>query len=218
MLDTYMKVATIINQEILTSYEGAGATSAIGSMNSKKWGGDIGSDIIKRVACIQKSVGQAAFCLSDYFELEEVGHCMCSAIKSLQFGWKTTPIPHPSFFWGCSRYNPIESSRHDKATPAHLSFWKVIANDIKVERISDKDLKILQEKTSLTLAFWQDEKEPEEDLFKHALSYYGGPPEISQLTSSKHVIAILNKIYNTLFSRGLESAQQTVLMNKHCSD
>ena len=91
MLDTYMKVATIINQEILTSYEGAGATSAIGSM--KKWGGDIRSDIIKRVACIQKSVGQAAFCLSDYFELE--------------------------------------------------------ANDIKVARISDKDLKILQEKTSL---------------------------------------------------------------------
>ena len=50
----------------------------------------------------------------------------------------------------------------------------------------------------LTLAFWQDEKEPEEDLFKHALSYYGGPPEISQLSSSKHVIAILNELLKDL--------------------
>lgn len=199
MLNAYMKVSEIIGEEILSTYEGAGTTTSLGSI--KKWdGGGVGIELIRKVFDIQKSVARAAFQLSDYFDVEEIGNCMCSGMKSVRFGWKTTPIPHPSFFWGCSRYIPIESGRHDKGIPVRMTFWKVIGDDIKISRVTDKDIKSLQQKTSSAIDFWegQEETESDEELFKQALLLYGGPAEIKIFKSGKEVVAVLKSLCKDL--------------------
>lgn len=197
MLHMYQKVNAIIGEEIASTFEGASATSSLGSM--KKWnGGDVGIGLIRRVFDIQKSVAEAAFQLSDY-NLKEVGNCMCAAIKSFRFGWKEVPIPHPSFFWGCSRYTPMDSGRHDKATPAHISLWKLIDDDVKMSRMSDKDLRSLQQKNLHAISFWERrlkeaEEETGDELFKHAFSLYGGPKTITAFDSIKGVLSVLKSV------------------------
>lgn len=192
MLDMYLKVSEIITEEICSSYQGAGDSSHVGHL--KKWdSGDVGVGLIRKVYEIQKAVGLAAFHLSEY-ELEDVGNCMCAAMKAFRFGWKEVPIPHPSFFWGCSRYIPVESGRHDKAISVRTTLWKVIDDDIKVSRISDKDIKFLQHKLSTVVTFWEGHEAADEEMLKHAISLYGGPPKITAFKSSKQVLVVLKDI------------------------
>ncbi len=107
--------------------------------------------------------------LSDYYESADVGRCVCSASKSLRFGWKEEPLPHPSFFWGCSRYTPVSAFKHDKASPVSEAFWKVISDEVKIGHIADKNLKLLLEKTAIAITFW-DSCGEDQSLLKHASS------------------------------------------------
>ena len=95
MLHNYLKVNDMVNEEIQS---GASSSSSVGIR--KNWDGDLASSIIQKVSNIQGSIGQAALHLSDYYECADVGRCVCSASKSLRFGWKEEPLPHPSFLGG----------------------------------------------------------------------------------------------------------------------
>ena len=82
LLDIYLKVHTIINEEIQAAYNGASSKSSLGGF--KKWDGDLSSCVIQQVYEIQKSVSQASVQLtSDY--VNDVCRCVCSAIKTLRF-------------------------------------------------------------------------------------------------------------------------------------
>ena len=132
----------IMNEEILSTFNGA-SDSSLGCL--KKWDGDLASDVITKVSdIIQKSVGQAAYELSDYFQDTEVGRCVCSATKVIRFGWKNDLVPHPSFFWGWTKYTPFDAYKHDKATPLRGTFLVTIL----------KLLTSLQEKTAVAVTFW----------------------------------------------------------------
>ena len=198
MLDVFLKVGQIVNEEIISTYHGARTNSRLGTV--KKWDGDLGSAIIQQVYDIQKSVSQASYQLSDYFECEDIGNCTCSAVKSVHFGWKVSPIQYPSFFWGCSRYTPYESGRHDKATPIRSTFWSLVGDDSKIcAHISDKNMKLLYEKTSSAIVFWEGcGKECKEEFLKQATSQYGGPVDVLPFKSVNQVISVLKSIRKDL--------------------
>ena len=122
---------------------------------------------------------------------------MCSALKILRFGWHQDPIPHPSFFWGCSRYTPIETGKHDKGIPVRDTLWDVIQSDTKVAHMSEKDIKILSQKLSGSLTFWESQPEAAigDVLEKHNNSMYGGP---SKSTTKDHVIQVLSQVIEEL--------------------
>lgn len=206
MLNIYLKVNKIMSEEILSAFGGASDSSSLG--NLKKWDGDLASSVIAKVSDIQKSVGQAAYELSDYFELTEVGRCVCSATKALRFGWKDDLIPYPSFFWGCSKYTSFDASKHDKATPVRATFWKVVCDEIKVASISDKNLTKLKEKTALAITFWDGKNDDETELLSQASDYYGGPEEILPCKNIEHIIISLRGINRDLTAclaeRGIE--------------
>lgn len=195
MLDIYIKVNKIVSEEIQNSFNGASTNSAVGIL--KKWDGDLGCNLINKVFDIQKCIGQAAYELTDYFEVADVGRCICSASKALRFGWKDESVPHPSFFWGCSRYTPYESSKHDKGQPVRGSFWNVIASEVNVGHISDKNLRLLGEKTTQAIAYWNG-RDADEELLKQASIYYGGPEEVVPYKDSKAVARSLELIKDDL--------------------
>lgn len=197
MLDIFLKVGQIVNEEIISAYNGAKTNSPLGTI--KKWDGDLGSAVIQQVYDIQKSVSRASYHLSDYFECEDIGRCTCAAIKSVHFGWKVDPIPYPSFFWGCSRYTPFDAGRHDRATPIRSTFWSLVGDEVKCAHSSDKNIKMLHQKTLLALAFWEDRGgECEEELLKHAASQYGGPDDALPFKSVDQVIDVLKGIRKDL--------------------
>lgn len=200
MLNIYLKVSQIMNEEILSTFNGA-SDSSLGRL--RKWDGDLASDVISKVSGIQKSVGQAAYELSDYFQNAEVGRCVCSATKALRFGWKNDLLPYPSFFWGCSKYTPFDAFKHDKATPLRGTFWNIVSDDIKIAHISDKNLKLLQEKTAISITFWDGRNEDNaevEELLNQATTHYGGPEEDLPYKKTEHVILSLRGINKDLTS------------------
>ena len=74
---------------------GAPSKSTIGEL--REWDGGLSAAILHQSASIHSAVGRAAYQLSDHCVTPEIGRCKCSAIKILRYGWRTTPIPHPSF-------------------------------------------------------------------------------------------------------------------------
>ena len=195
MLYAYLKVGEMVNEEIQSAMNGASSTSSIGVRN--RWDGDMSSCIIRKVSEMQKSICQAAFQQSDYFECAEVGRCICSATKVLRFGWKDDPIPHPSFFWGCCRYTPVNAFKHDKGTPVRQSYWKVVGSDVKMGQMAEKNLKLLQEKTALAITYWDGREDNETDIAQ-ANSLYGRPEEATPLKQSGQVVAVLQAIAKDL--------------------
>lgn len=191
MLGIYLKVNTIINEEIQSAYNGSSSKSSLGGF--KKWDSDLSSCVIQQVYQIQKSVGQASLQLTSDSGID-VGRCVCSAIKTLRFGWKEDPLPHPSFFWGCTRYTPIDAFKHDKGTPVRQTFWNVIGDEVKVANITDKNLRLLHQKTATALTFW-DGRDDDEDMLKQAILLYGGNIDFK---SSKEVLNALRGISKDL--------------------
>ena len=140
MIGIYLEVSRVMNEEIDHAISGASPKSRVGQL--KLWNGELPAEIIHKVAVIQHEVASAAYHSTNYSN-PEVGHCTYSALKILRFGWHQDPIPHPSFFWWCSRYSPLEASRHDKGIPVHDTLWDIIKSDTKVAHISEKDIKSL---------------------------------------------------------------------------
>ena len=91
-------------------------------------------------------MGEEAFQLSNYWE-DEQGRCRCSAVKVIKFA---TLIPHPSFFWGCSKYTPVDVYSHDKGIPIKRSCWTILdpegENRGKTANMSNKELDRLSTK------------------------------------------------------------------------
>ena len=145
----------------------------------QNWDDGLSAALIHQSASIHSAVGRAAYQLSDYCVPPEIGRCKCSAIKTLHYGWHTTPIPHPSFFWGCCRYSISDAVMHDKGIPLSDSLWKVLEADDQIGRVSDRDLLLLTQKVNTAMLFWKDH--PADILFEHALKFYGGP-EMSPLS------------------------------------
>ena len=97
MIAIYLEVSRVMNEEITHAISGASPSSRIGQLY--KWNGELQTEILRKVALIHREVGSAAFHITDYSD-PEVGHCVCSAVKILRFGWHADLIPHPSFFFG----------------------------------------------------------------------------------------------------------------------
>ena len=195
MLGIYLEVSRVLNEEIDHAISGASPKSRVGQL--KLWNGELPAEIIHKVATVQHEIASAAYHSTNYSN-PEVGHCTCSAVKILRFGWHQDPIPHPSFFWGCSRYTPLEAGKHDKGIPVRDTLVEVIKSDSKVAHMSEKDIKLLAQKLSASLSFWQQQSDTlDETLEKHSNSIYGGP---SKSTTKDEVIKVLTLVINELES------------------
>ena len=193
MLGVYIEVSRVMNEEIDHAISGASPKSRVGQL--KLWNGELPAEILHKVAVIQQDVASAAYHTTNYSN-PEVGRCMCSALKILRFGWHQDPIPHPSFFWGCSRYTPVEASKHDKGIPVRNTLWDVINSDAKVAHMSEKDIKILSQKLSASLTFWEQQTDNIDEIIeKHSNNLYGGP---SKATSKEQVIEVLTQLIEEL--------------------
>ena len=198
MLGMYRQVQSIIHEEILSSFDGAPHKSPIGQM--QQWVGDMPSSVCKSVFDIEAAVGEEAFELTQYWE-DPQGRCKCSAVKVIRFGWKTSPIPHPSFFWGCSKYTPIDSYAHDKGVPTNKSCWAILDPDShnrgKSSHISDTELDRLASRLALVDDFWSTREEEEDDLqqlLTAASKHYGGRSEDLPLADVASVQTVINLI------------------------
>ena len=180
MLGVYRQVQTIVHEEILSSIKGASPRSQIGLQ--ARWIEDLPSSICNSIFSLEEAVGEEAFELTQYWSTD-AGRCKCSAIKIIRFGWKTSPIPYPSFFWGCFQYTPIESHSHDKGIPIKKSCWVVLGpnsdNRGLSAHISDAELARLENKFTLVDEFWSEDIQDLEDgtIEQHvrsASTLYGG--------------------------------------------
>ena len=191
MMAIYLKVSEIMREEVQSAITGAPANSSVGKLN--EWTGDVSSQVLAQAASIYEAVGHAAYQITDYWK-PEAGRCKCSAVKALRFGWHSNPIPHASFFWGCSKFSPLEPSSHDKAIPFRTSLQKTLDDKHgKPDFISDKDLQVLSQKLLLAKNFWDEKETVDEELFKHATSLYG-----PHFNSKQHILSGLDTIIANL--------------------
>ena len=132
-------------------------------------------------------MGQEAYKLTEYWQ-DTAGCCRCSLVKVIRFGWKVSPIPYPSFFWGCAKYTPIDSHSHDKGVPIRKSCWSILEPDSDSrgysQNISDTELERLSNRFSLIDEFWSEDTGIDncdhsdiEQLVKIASEVYGGPKD-----------------------------------------
>ena len=195
-LATYLKVAEIIDEEVQMSLTRAPSKSNIGEL--QQWDDGLSAALIHQSANIHLAIGRAAYQLSNYCISPEIGRCKCSAIKNLRYGWRTTPIPYPSFFWGCCRYTVVEAGMHDKGVPVRDSLWNIVDSDDKIGRVSDRDLTLLAQKVDTAMLFWKDPPEQCDMLFEHASKFYGGPESTLPYKSKESIIEALKEIYECL--------------------
>jgi hypothetical protein len=196
LLATYLKVAEIIDEEVQTAVTGASSKSTIGEL--RQWDGGLSAAILHQSAAIHSAVGRAAYQLSDYCVTAEIGRCKCSAIKILRYGWHTTPIPYPSFFWGCCRFSVADAGMHDKGVPMRDSLWNIVEADDKIGCVSDRDLTLLTQKINTAIVFWKDPQEQCDALFEHASKFYGGPTESLPYKDKEVVIEALQEVCECL--------------------
>ena len=134
LLNTYLKVAEVIDEEVQAAVTGASSKSTVGEL--RQWDGGLSAAILHQSATIHSAVGHAAYQLSEYCVMPEIGRCKCSVIKILRYGWHTTPVPYPSFFWGCCRFSVAGAGMHDKGVPVRGSLWNIIEADDKIGSVT----------------------------------------------------------------------------------
>ena len=193
MLGIYQQVQAITHEEILSSLKQAPPKSQVGRMT--KWIPHLQLSICQSVFSVEEAVGQEAYELTEYWQ-DTAGRCRCSSVKVIRFGWKESPIPYPSFFWGCARYTPIDSHSHDKGIPIKKSCWSILEPDSDSrgysQNISDTELERLSNKFTLIDEFWSDDVDNRdrnelEQLVKNASDVYGGPKDDLPLSDISEV-------------------------------
>ena len=120
-------------------------------------------------------MGQEAYELTEYWQ-DTAGRCRCSSVKVIRFGWKVSPIPHPSFFWGCAKYTSIDSHSHEQLLEPDSDSRGYSQN------ISDAELERLSNRFSLIDEFWSEDidnhdRNEMEQLVKTVSDVYGGPKD-----------------------------------------
>ena len=199
MLGVYCQVQAIVREEILSSVKGASPKSPIGKM--QRWIGNLPHNICESVFQIEEAVGMEAYELTEYWQ-HAAGRCKCSAVKVIRFGWKTSPIPNPSFFWGCSRYTPADAFMHDKGVPIKRTCWDVLGdmeNRGKSADLSDSELERLANKFILVDEFWLEtvpdlEETTIQQYVTSASLLYGGPTQqlpLADIEAVKKVVQCL---------------------------
>lgn len=200
LLAAFRDVQKVIHEETLNSLKGASPKSHVGQM--KNWIEDLPLSVCQKVFDIEEAVAEEAFELTEYWE-DSIGRCKCSSIKVIRFGWKTVPIPHPSFFWGCSNYTPVDKYSHDKGIPLKQSCWEILNpgsdNRGKSSHISDLELERLATKFVLIDEFWSDQQagsETNESLISSASKLYGAKKEdlpLCDIESVQNVVTVLRE-------------------------
>ena len=209
LLATYLKVAEIIDEEVQIAVTGAPPKSNVSELH--QWDGGLSAAMIHQSAAIHSAVGRAAYQLSDYCITPEIGRCKCSAIKILCYGWHATPIPHPSFFWGCCRYSVAEAGMHDKGVPVRESLWSIVEADERIGRVSDKDMLLLTQKINTAILFWKDLQERGDTvtMFEHASKLYGGPEPYDNKESVTEALQSLCKCLQELLKDRNDNGTKT---------
>ena len=77
--------------------------------------------------------------------------------------------------------------------PIRSTFFDVLKDDTKTSHISDKTMKLLQQKTSNAILFWEESDIRDEAKLKEATSLYGGTAT-EDFASSEEVIVVLKNI------------------------
>ena len=102
MLENYLVVADILHQELSFSF----TNMPTSSQQEITMCNNLPAKLLNRIYNIERSVANAACQMTEYGR-EGEPRCQCGAVKVLRYKWKLQPIPYPSFFWGCVRFNPF---------------------------------------------------------------------------------------------------------------
>ena len=192
MLDVYLMVDDFLHEEIMHSTANARPSSQLGQMTAMS--ARLPIKLIDQVHSLKRAVAEAAYQMTDHWGSEQP-KCKCGAVKIIRYKWKTQPIPHPSFFWGCVKFTPPDALHHDKATSYRHSVFDAVSNG--QDFMLDKDLSGLADKLSEALSFWNSGESTSEDL-EAASQSYGGPESLLPFRSTAAVTQALRKISSSL--------------------
>lgn len=187
MLENYLIVADILHQQLSFCFSNP---NSIASQHETTMCNNLPAKLLHRVYNIERSIASAGYQMTEYGGRGEP-RCECGAIKVLRYKWKLQPIPYPSFFWGCVRFTPSESFRHDKAKPHRHSVYDVLSDN--QDHLTDKSILAISDDLIRAVEFWQTAEVDQESL-DAANEYYGGPDTMIPFTSPKSVITALKRL------------------------
>ena len=189
MLQVYCTVGKIIEEETLNTLTSSQGNSKLAVQQD--WTDKLPSKLLTQSFDIMHGVAEASLQMTNAWRPGE-GRCRCGSRKRLKFSWKTSPMPHPSFFWGCVNYTRQDPQRHDRAQPCSGSLYNCLAK--YVPSIATSDLTILKERVNEVCKDWKEMEEVYSDNYKHATQLYGGPEDQLPHTSQDGVSSVLQKV------------------------
>ncbi len=194
MLQTYLSVGKIIEEEVHASFRSAQWGSKLSE--HEEWTGKLPSKLLAQSFSLAHSVAEATFEMTSEWRPGE-GRCQCGSTKRLRFSWKTAPIGYPSFFWGCVNYSRGDQARHDRARPCSGTFCACLASYFPL--ITTGDLVILKDRVEELVKEWSDKPCAETD-YHNATKLYGGKKDELPLTTKDSVLKVLKMISSDLQS------------------
>ena len=186
LVTLFMQVGDMLLEELKWSLCG-NPGSPVQRLNA--WTNNLPVSLLTKSWAIQRSIAEAAFMMADYYAPDQ-GTYKCGAILTLRFGWKTSPISYPSFFWGCAAFDRRDVGKHDQAKPHRTSLWEVIKRSLHA--MTDKEIEVLREKLTTLGQEWRERNDQPDNPqliadLQHATDRYGGPKNMIPYKSQSHI-------------------------------
>ena len=114
LLNTYLTVSKVVDEEILASFQGAGDLSDLGKL--QLWTNNLPKKLMQKALALKEAVGEAGVSMTTDRIGGRSGRCKCGNVKGLKFKWKETQggVEYPSFFGvvlHTTRWMPIDMTR-----------------------------------------------------------------------------------------------------------
>lgn len=195
MLQTYLTVGKMIQEEVHASFQGARWGSKLSEI--EEWTSNLPSKLLSQSFSIAHGVAEASFQMTKEWRPGE-GRCQCGSSKRLRFTWKSTPIGHPSFFGGCVNFNCGDQARHDRAKPCTGTLCACLTAYFPL--ITTGDLVILKDRVEDLTKEWSEKPDLTEDDYCNTTKLYGGINHDLPHTTKENVLASLRMVVSDISS------------------